>query len=37
MAYVMPYALHLTPVLPFQQKSQVLEAIKISHGHLKAA
>ena len=29
MAYVVHYALHLIPVLPFQQKRQVLEPIKM--------
>jgi hypothetical protein len=35
-AYVIHYALHLIPVLLFQQKRQVLGPIKMSHGHLKA-
>ena len=36
MAYDTLYALYLTPILLFQQKRQVLEPIKMSHGHLKA-
>jgi hypothetical protein len=32
MAYDTPYALYLTPILLFQQKRQVLEPIKMSHG-----
>jgi hypothetical protein len=36
MAYAVLYTLHLTLALLFQQKKQVLEPIKMSHGHLKA-
>jgi hypothetical protein len=36
MAYDALYALYLTPILLFQQKKQVLEPIKMPHGHLKA-
>jgi hypothetical protein len=36
MAYDALSALYLTPVLLFQQKRQVLEPIKMPHGHLKA-
>jgi hypothetical protein len=35
MAYVIRYALDLTLVLLFQQKRQVLEPVKMPHGHLK--
>jgi hypothetical protein len=36
MAYDTLYALYLTSILLFQQKRQVLEPIKMSHGQLKA-
>jgi hypothetical protein len=36
MAYVILYALHLTPILPFKRKRQVLEPIKVPNGYLKA-
>ena len=36
MAYAVLYTLHLTLALLFQQKKQVLEPIKMSHGHLKS-
>jgi hypothetical protein len=35
-AHAVLYTLHLIPVFLFQQKRQVLEPIKMPHGHLKA-